>query len=63
MTLRAIIWDVDDTIFDYAGADVAGIRAHLRTPGPRARRHTPPPAPRRRAPRPHHPHAPGPPRR
>ncbi len=29
MPIKAVVWDVDDTIFDYAGADAAGIRAHL----------------------------------
>ncbi|MEU3599471.1 HAD family hydrolase [Streptomyces sp. NPDC006798] len=33
MRPRAIIWDVDDTIFDYRGADLAGMRAHLLTEG------------------------------
>ncbi|MFE5794799.1 HAD family hydrolase [Streptomyces sp. NPDC056503] len=33
MSIRAVLWDVDDTIFDYAGADRAGMRAHLATEG------------------------------
>ncbi|GHH86679.1 hydrolase [Streptomyces sulfonofaciens] len=28
-TVKAVVWDVDDTLFDYAGADTAGMRAHL----------------------------------
>ncbi|MFE6224362.1 MULTISPECIES: HAD family hydrolase [unclassified Streptomyces] len=33
MSIRAVVWDVDDTIFDYAGADRAGMRAHLAAEG------------------------------
>ncbi|MEB3960394.1 HAD family hydrolase [Streptomyces kunmingensis] len=33
MTLKAIVWDIDDTIFDYATADTAGMRAHLTVEG------------------------------
>jgi putative hydrolase of the HAD superfamily len=29
MTIRAVIWDVDDTLFDYTSADGAGMRGHL----------------------------------
>ncbi|OON71525.1 HAD family hydrolase [Streptomyces tsukubensis] len=29
MPIKAVVWDIDDTIFDYAGADTAGLRAHL----------------------------------
>jgi putative hydrolase of the HAD superfamily len=29
MPIRAILWDVDDTIFDYTGADRLGLRNHL----------------------------------
>lgn len=29
MPIRAVLWDIDDTIFDYAGADRAGMSAHL----------------------------------
>jgi putative hydrolase of the HAD superfamily len=31
--IRAVVWDVDDTLFDYASADTAGMRAHLVTEG------------------------------
>ncbi|WP_329290655.1 HAD family hydrolase [Streptomyces sp. NBC_01455] len=33
MTVRAVVWDVDDTIFDYTTADRAGMRAHLAAEG------------------------------
>ncbi|MEW1548606.1 HAD family hydrolase [Streptomyces tsukubensis] len=33
MTIRAILWDIDDTIFDYRGADIAGMREHLHAEG------------------------------
>ncbi|MGW6456465.1 HAD family hydrolase [Streptomyces sp. NPDC055078] len=33
MPIRAVLWDVDDTIFDYYGADRAGILHHLRAEG------------------------------
>ncbi|MFF7309995.1 HAD-IA family hydrolase [Streptomyces sp. NPDC008137] len=33
MSIRAVIWDVDDTLFDYTGADRAGMRLHLMTEG------------------------------
>ncbi|MFE0650817.1 HAD family hydrolase [Streptomyces sp. NPDC059534] len=33
MTIRAVLWDVDDTIFDYARADRAGMSAHLTAEG------------------------------
>ncbi|MFE7457064.1 HAD family hydrolase [Streptomyces sp. NPDC057554] len=29
MPIRAVLWDIDDTIFDYAGADDTGMRLHL----------------------------------
>lgn len=29
MNIRAVVWDVDDTLFDYTTADRAGMRAHL----------------------------------
>ncbi|MYS25116.1 putative hydrolase of the HAD superfamily [Streptomyces sp. DvalAA-14] len=29
MAIRAVLWDIDDTIFDYGSADRAGMRAHL----------------------------------
>lgn len=33
MVIRAVLWDIDDTIFDYSGADRAGMRAHLEQEG------------------------------
>ncbi|MEE1814464.1 HAD family hydrolase [Streptomyces sp. SP18ES09] len=33
MTIRAVLWDIDDTLFDYASADRAGMRAHLAAEG------------------------------
>ncbi|WP_030624317.1 HAD family hydrolase [Streptomyces sclerotialus] len=33
MPIRAVLWDVDDTIFDYASADRAGMQAHLLAEG------------------------------
>ncbi|MFF5974647.1 HAD family hydrolase [Streptomyces sp. NPDC012769] len=33
MTIRAVLWDIDDTIFDYTSADHAGMRAHLAAEG------------------------------
>ncbi|MFC7308830.1 HAD family hydrolase [Streptomyces monticola] len=33
MPIRAIVWDIDDTIFDYATADSVGMRAHLEAEG------------------------------
>ncbi|WP_328768402.1 HAD family hydrolase [Streptomyces sp. NBC_00286] len=33
MTIRAVVWDVDDTIFDYSTADRAGMRGHLAAEG------------------------------
>ncbi|WP_225800180.1 HAD family hydrolase [Streptomyces sp. NK15101] len=33
MTIRAVLWDIDDTIFDYASADRTGMRAHLAAEG------------------------------
>lgn len=35
--VRAVVWDVDDTLFDYASADLAGMRAHLAAEGLLAR--------------------------
>jgi putative hydrolase of the HAD superfamily len=29
MAIRAVLWDIDDTIFDYASADRIGMRNHL----------------------------------
>ena len=31
--IRAVVWDVDDTIFDYTNADRAGMRGHLAAEG------------------------------
>ncbi|WP_432087452.1 HAD family hydrolase [Streptomyces sp. bgisy095] len=31
--MRAVLWDIDDTIFDYATADTAGMRGHLAAEG------------------------------
>ncbi|WP_431037069.1 HAD family hydrolase [Streptomyces sp. P6-2-1] len=31
--VKAVLWDVDDTLFDYTGADTAGLAAHLRAEG------------------------------
>ncbi|MDT7843576.1 HAD family hydrolase [Streptomyces justiciae] len=33
MSIRAVVWDVDDTLFDYTGADRAGMRLHLTAEG------------------------------
>ncbi|KOX05882.1 HAD family hydrolase [Streptomyces sp. NRRL B-3648] len=33
MTIRAVLWDVDDTLFDYTTADREGMRAHLAAEG------------------------------
>ncbi|WP_307622628.1 HAD family hydrolase [Streptomyces sp. V3I7] len=33
MSIRAVVWDVDDTLFDYTSADRAGMRAHLAAEG------------------------------
>lgn len=33
MTIRAVLWDVDDTLFDYTTADRTGMRAHLAAEG------------------------------
>ncbi|WP_329194085.1 HAD family hydrolase [Streptomyces sp. NBC_01435] len=33
MVIRAVLWDIDDTIFDYSGADRVGMRAHLEQEG------------------------------
>ncbi|MFE3766112.1 HAD family hydrolase [Streptomyces sp. NPDC059104] len=29
MPIRAVLWDIDDTLFDYTGADSAGLARHL----------------------------------
>ncbi|MCX4547942.1 HAD family hydrolase [Streptomyces sp. NBC_01387] len=33
MQIRAILWDIDDTIFDYTSADRIGMRQHLEAEG------------------------------
>ncbi|KNB51108.1 HAD family hydrolase [Streptomyces caatingaensis] len=33
MTVRAVLWDVDDTLFDYAGSDRTGLARHLAAEG------------------------------
>ncbi|MFJ8212471.1 HAD family hydrolase [Streptomyces sp. NPDC096033] len=33
MPIRAVLWDIDDTLFDYTGADAAGLARHLRDEG------------------------------
>ncbi|MET9733920.1 HAD family hydrolase [Streptomyces sp. NPDC006458] len=33
MSIRAVVWDVDDTLFDYSSADREGMRAHLAAEG------------------------------
>jgi putative hydrolase of the HAD superfamily len=33
MPIRAVLWDIDDTIFDYAGADRTGMERHLQAEG------------------------------
>jgi putative hydrolase of the HAD superfamily len=33
MAIRAVVWDVDDTLFDYTTADRVGMRAHLAAEG------------------------------
>ncbi|MER8048019.1 HAD family hydrolase [Streptomyces sp. NPDC094032] len=33
MGIRAVLWDIDDTLFDYARADHDGMRAHLTAEG------------------------------
>ncbi|MFI2379223.1 HAD family hydrolase [Streptomyces sp. NPDC018964] len=33
MPIRAVVWDVDDTLFDYTTADREGMRAHLLAEG------------------------------
>ncbi|MEU9154747.1 HAD family hydrolase [Streptomyces sp. NPDC048417] len=35
--IRAVVWDVDDTLFDYTSADREGMRAHLAAEGLLAR--------------------------
>ncbi|MGW3245951.1 HAD family hydrolase [Streptomyces sp. NPDC001070] len=33
MSIRAVLWDIDDTIFDYSGAERAGALRHLEAEG------------------------------
>ncbi|MEU0781437.1 HAD family hydrolase [Streptomyces sp. NPDC006173] len=33
MSIDAVVWDIDDTIFDYTAADRAGMRGHLEAEG------------------------------
>ncbi|MGP8298886.1 HAD family hydrolase [Streptomyces inhibens] len=33
MPVRAVLWDIDDTLFDYSGSDRAGVLRHLRAEG------------------------------
>jgi putative hydrolase of the HAD superfamily len=33
MSIRAVVWDVDDTLFDYTSADRTGMRGHLTAEG------------------------------
>jgi putative hydrolase of the HAD superfamily len=33
MAIRAVLWDIDDTIFDYTSADRVGMRQHLQNEG------------------------------
>jgi putative hydrolase of the HAD superfamily len=33
MSIKAVVWDVDDTLFDYTAADRAGMRGHLAAEG------------------------------
>ncbi|MER5935327.1 HAD family hydrolase [Streptomyces sp. NPDC002054] len=33
MPIRAVLWDIDDTLFDYTGADSAGLARHLTDEG------------------------------
>ncbi|MEW2069751.1 HAD family hydrolase [Streptomyces sp. NPDC007346] len=33
MPIRAVLWDIDDTLFDYASADHTGMRLHLESTG------------------------------
>ncbi|MGW3268103.1 HAD family hydrolase [Streptomyces sp. NPDC001056] len=33
MSIEAVVWDVDDTLFDYTSADRSGMRAHLAAEG------------------------------
>ncbi|MEV6280809.1 HAD family hydrolase [Nocardia sp. NPDC051832] len=33
MIVRAVLWDIDDTLFDYSGSDRAGVLRHLEAEG------------------------------
>ncbi|MFI8105115.1 HAD family hydrolase [Streptomyces sp. NPDC086023] len=33
MTVRAVLWDIDDTLFDYTGSDRSGLAGHLEAEG------------------------------
>ncbi|MEU8706691.1 HAD family hydrolase [Streptomyces sp. NPDC048565] len=33
MPIRAVLWDIDDTLFDYSGADRVGMHQHLASEG------------------------------
>ncbi|MFI1828043.1 HAD family hydrolase [Streptomyces sp. NPDC020412] len=33
MVIKAVLWDIDDTIFDFRSADLAGMRDHLHAEG------------------------------
>ncbi|MEV6951580.1 HAD family hydrolase [Streptomyces sp. NPDC051183] len=37
MPIRAVLWDIDDTLFDYTGADTAGLARQLEEEGLRQR--------------------------
>ncbi|MCX5194140.1 HAD family hydrolase [Streptomyces sp. NBC_00249] len=41
MPIRAVLWDIDDTLFDYTGADTAGLARHLVEEGLAGRYGTP----------------------
>ncbi|MCB5182264.1 HAD family hydrolase [Streptomyces antimicrobicus] len=41
MPIRAVLWDIDDTLFDYTGADTAGFARHLAEEGLGGRYGTP----------------------
>ncbi|MFF3622261.1 HAD family hydrolase [Streptomyces sp. NPDC002467] len=41
MPIRAVLWDIDDTLFDYTGADAAGLARHLEAEGIAERYGTP----------------------
>ncbi|MFF4010026.1 HAD family hydrolase [Streptomyces sp. NPDC001717] len=41
MPIRAVLWDIDDTLFDYTGADAAGLARHLEVEGIAERYGTP----------------------